>query len=483
MRRTQAQELIDNIRSGIDWHNNMIRLVGHMVAKGRTDAEIMGLAEHLTLAGYTVNQTAQEMHIAMLGARRKWAMAEPVDDIGTIEEQNAQQELGVVDAFDFEESAIPPRPWLVPGALLSGYTHILAAPGGSGKSLFTLQFAIVLATGQQWGKFIPRRKARSLIINVEDDFDEQRRRLAAAARVMNVDPHDLRGMIYLVDASHGVMVAGKDPHKGALVMMPVANKLRTFVQENKIDVLWADPFTETFDGDENDNSQVKWAMQIWRDEIARPTKAAVYLVHHTTKYASNGAGDVNVIRGASAIVNSARIAATLMPMTSEEAAKIGVDDDERHWFIRYDDAKANQSLKSGAAQWFKKQSITLDNGRGFDPPDEVGALVPWSPPDPFDGIMAAEINTFLQKIDDGIIDKDGVVTGVRYTSSTKGGTKETGRWAGCLAVEHFDVSEATARKLIATWLRNGSLVEKDYQCPERRRARSGLFAPLDKRVG
>ena len=398
-------------------------------------------------------------------------------------EGSSPDDLAVVDAFDFAEADIPVRPWLVPGAILSGYTHILAAPGGTGKSLFTLQFAIALAAGMQWGMFTPRRRCRSLVINVEDDLDEQRRRLAAAARVMGVDPQTLRGWIYLVDTSQGVVVAAHDPVKRSLVMTPVAGKLRELIKKHAIDVLWADPFAETFEGDENDNSEVKWAMKIWRDEVARATKSAVYLVHHTTKHAGNGAGDANVIRGAGAIVNSTRISATLMPMTADEATAIGVEQTERHLYVRYDDAKANQSLKTDTARWLRKKTVVLNNGIGLQEPDEVGVLVPWIPPDAFDGLSLASIGMVLDRVEEGMTDSCGAVTGVRFTASAKGGSKDSGRWVGCLFMELLGMKEAQAKKVIGTWLATGVLVEQNYHCPERRRDRAGLFAPYDKRPG
>jgi hypothetical protein len=41
--------------------------------------------------------------------------------------------------------------------------------------------------------------------------------------------------------------------------------------------------------------------------------------------------------------------------------------------VRLDDAKANLSLVSGAARWFKRVSVTIANG------EEVGVLVPGEP--------------------------------------------------------------------------------------------------------
>lgn len=414
-----------------------------------------------------------------------WVSSEVGELIVDVPEPQVEtpQELQVVDAFDFEEREIPTRPWVIPGVMLSGYTHMLAAPGGSGKSLFTLQVAIALATGEPWGEFKPRRKARSLIINVEDDIHEQRRRLAAARRVMGVPTEQLRGMVHLVTDTDGIIVAGFDEARRVMVARPIVPVLVDYIRRNEIDVLIVDPFTETFEGDENDNSEVKWAMRVWRDEIARATGCVVYLVHHTTKYAANGAGDANVVRGAGAIVNSTRISATLMPMTQDEASAMGVEEYDRHLYVRYDDAKANQSLKSGRARWFQKQSVVLDNGDDEHPADEVGALQPWSPPGMLEGISLHAIQAVLDHIDNGMVDDSGTPTGTRYTASTKGGTKESGRWVGCALTGRLGMKEAQAGALIKTWIKNGVLVETKYDDPNRRKELTGIFAPANARPG
>ena len=398
-------------------------------------------------------------------------------------ERQPTEVLDAVDAFDFVEADIPTRPWVIPGVMLSGYTHMLAAPGGSGKSLFTLQIAIALAMGEPWGSFVPRRKAKTLVINVEDDLNEQRRRLAAAQRVMGPEKDALRGMVHLVRDTDNIIVAGFDENRRTMVAKPIVPVLVDYIRRHEIDVLIVDPFTETVVGDETDNSEVKWAMRIWRDEIAKATGCVVYLVHHTTKYASNGAGDANVVRGAGAIVNSTRISATLMPMTEDEAGAIGIDAAERNLYVRYDDAKANQSLKSGRARWFRKESVTLHNGDDESPADEVGALIPWSPPGMLDGITLNAINNALDRIDGGIVDTSGVPTGSRYTASMRGGSKESGRWVGTVLINMLGMKEPAAKTLIKTWLTNGVLVEQTYHDQARREERTGLFAPRNCRPG
>lgn len=452
-------------------------------------ARLSGDAQGLLMAPELAAQ------IAELAARRRMrdAMAEatracldlqvPVADVAVllgevpkIETATSAPKLTVHDAFAFDETELPVRPWLVPGAILAGYTHMLAAPGGSGKSLFTLQLAMAMADGMHWGGFKPRKRYRSMLINVEDDLDEQRRRLSAARRVMDCK-HDLSGMIHIADTAESIVVARSGERSGSIVTTPVVDTLRRYIADHRIDVLFVDPFAETFEGDENDNSQVKWAMRVWRDEIARATGCAVYLVHHTTKHAQNGAGDANVIRGAGAIVNSTRISATLMPMTADDAAMVGIEQEDRHFYVRFDDAKANQSLKSNSAKWFRKETIELDNATEDCPADFVGALVPWIPPDAFGDASIHQLNIILDKID------TGMESGERYTASARGGSIAKGRWAGCLLIDLLGMKQAQAKKVIDTWIKTGVLLEDEYHNPVRRRSETGLFAPQNTRPG
>ena len=55
---------------GINWHDNVLRLVGHMIAKGATDTEVHAITDALTLDGYTVDQTRCEIQVMIDGARR-----------------------------------------------------------------------------------------------------------------------------------------------------------------------------------------------------------------------------------------------------------------------------------------------------------------------------------------------------------------------------------------------------------------------------
>ena len=55
----------------------MLRLVGHWIARGWSDAEILTAAEAMTLPGYTVDATRRDVAQMIAGGRAKWTRPEP----------------------------------------------------------------------------------------------------------------------------------------------------------------------------------------------------------------------------------------------------------------------------------------------------------------------------------------------------------------------------------------------------------------------
>ena len=102
--------------------------------------------------------------------------------------------LPALSPFPIDGMKLPRRPWLIPGLLLRGQVTLLVAPPGSGKTLLTLQLAMVCDSGMpEWGGWRPRGRYRTLVINVEEDETEMHRRLFGAHKIMNMRQDDLAG--------------------------------------------------------------------------------------------------------------------------------------------------------------------------------------------------------------------------------------------------------------------------------------------------
>lgn len=391
----------------------------------------------------------------------------------------SKQGVKVVPAFPIDEASIPVRDWIIPGLVLRRNMSVLVAPPGSGKSLLTLQIALMLAKGMPWGGWAPRARERVLVINSEDDIDEMRRRLVIAARQMGIDQVDLVDLVDLADAPENIVIARTDSRSKTVVRTPLVEGLVDVIKARGYGLVVVDPFAETFEGDENSNSEIKWAGVLWR-EVARRTGCGLLLVHHTKKYAGGMAGDADASRGGGALIGIARILCTLFTMTEEEATAMNVEADRRLDYVRFDDGKQNYA-KKGLVRWFEKLTLTLGNATAFVKGDEVGVLQPWLPPGALDGISVHDLNLALDAIDRGILDQDGRATGQFYGSSAAG--RSSDRWAGKVLMRELECLEQAAKNLIKDWLKNDTLEQFDYTDPILRKAKKGVRSVLQNRPG
>jgi hypothetical protein len=71
-------------------------------------------------------------------------------------------------------------------------------------------------------------------------------------------------------------------------------------------------------------------------------------------------------------------------MTPEEAAKLGMAEDERRLHIRIANGKANMG-PLGKAKWMRLVVENLPNG------DAVACASPWTPPDPFKNLTVTDM--------------------------------------------------------------------------------------------
>ena len=389
--------------------------------------------------------------------------------------------LSVNRIFPIDGKAIPPRDWIIPGLLLRRHVTVLVAPTAAGKSVLTIHIGLACATKTNWAGWQPRAKSRVMFINSEDDGPEMARRQFAAATTMGLDQQALAEQVVRIAEDDGdIIIAKYDRMKQAMVKKPLLERLVATIIAYKIDIVFVDPFAETFDGDENSNNELKWAAVLWR-EVARRTNAAVCLVHHTKKYATGMAGDVDAARGAGALVGVARIVSTVFTMTKKEAETMDIAENDRVRYIRYDDAKANLNLITRRARWFRKSTFQLHNETADLPGDEVGVLVPWKPTELWDGVTLNTIDKLFVMIDRGMLDSANRSIGEFYTTANnqKDGDK-VNRWLGLLVTKTFGCDDERAKKMIAEWTKAKSLVEFKYRSRMTRKWRKGCGTPAKK---
>jgi hypothetical protein len=359
------------IRGGDHWHDNLVRLTGHWIARGWSDTEILTATEALTLPGYTVDQTRREVARMIAGGRAKWNLPDPSHEVDAGHQQLPPIAPAFVDRLDV--AMLPRRRWLLGRALLRGNLTLKIAPPGVGKSTLGIEQAVAIVTGRPITEQEVHEQTKVWIYNNEDDADELKRRLAAVLQHWDIPLYEVKGRLALNSGADRPLLVAKVDRASTVIRMPDVDACIEHIRAHQIGAFIVDPFVETHEVAENSNEQIKAVAVMFR-EIARAGNCAVMLVHHTAKPpqgSSDGhAGNLNTSRGASALAGVTRIVQTLFSMSARDAEQHGVDDDERHLFVRLDDAKANLGLISGRARWFRRVGVTIANG------DEVGVLVP-----------------------------------------------------------------------------------------------------------
>lgn len=278
-----------------------------------------------------------------------------------------------VHPIDLDEAAIPRREWVLGRVALRKKVTVVIAPPGVGKSTQTIGWALATITGRQdIAGLDVHAPGPAIVINNEDDSDELKRRIAAVTRHFSVDKHQLQQGLQVYSGVERPFLIARRAAEGFLVPGD-RDALVQQIKAAKASLVVVDPFLETHEANENDNGEINRVAQFYR-QVAVDADCAVVLVHHTRKPPSSGseghAGNMDSGRGASSLAGVARIVVTLYDMDEKAAGQYGIAESLRHEYVRLDDAKANLSLKTGRARWYRKRSVTLLNG------DEVGVLEP-----------------------------------------------------------------------------------------------------------
>lgn len=279
---------------------------------------------------------------------------------------------------------IPPRRWLYGRSVIEGFVSVLVAPGGTGKSALIKAEALAMATGKTlFSGDEPTRPSNVWLHNAEDPQVEQLRRLAAAQAHHGITDAEIGGRLYMTSGRELQLCLARMGRDGPEIVPGVVDALVGVVLDAKIDVLVLDPLGAIHSLPENDNTAVNTLMGALR-QVADRTGAAIVLVHHVGKAAGAdmGAAGASAARGASAIVDGARVVRQLVRMTDREARQFGIADEDRHQFVRVENGKANLA-PAAKARWGRLVSVKLHNGTPEYPAgDTVAVVEDWTPPGP-----------------------------------------------------------------------------------------------------
>lgn len=344
-----------------------------------------------------------------------------------------------------DPASIPPRAWVYGHMLLRGSLTVVVAPGATGKTALMIGTAMALATGRNLlGPKVWSGPKRVWLWNLEDSGEEMARGVQAGAIHWGIKPDDLGDRLYVDSGMDGAeLKTALETPNGTKINVPVIGALLTQLRDEQVDVLIVDPFVSSHSVNENDNRAIDMVAKQWA-RLASQAGCAIVLVHHARKLAG-GEVSAETARGASALIAAARSVPTLNRMSDEEAAKFGIEGEERRRFFRVYDDKNNRAPPSDKSDWYRLHSVSL--GNGADGGDSLPVVVPWSPPDAFDGVTVDCLRRVQPALSDGTYRQD----------------HQAKRWAGEAVADVLGMSidkaadKARIRTLLSTWVHNGAL--------------------------
>src|SRR5215472_10839251 len=164
-----------------------------------------------------------------------------------------QAALGEWDAGD-DDAPIPPRGWLLGNSFCRRFLSGVLGDGAVGKTALRITQLLALATGRPLtGEHVFHRR-RVLLLSLEDDREELRRRVKAATLHHGIKPEDIKGWLFLA-APKGLKLIEKSA-LGVEQIGKLEGALRATIAKHNIDLVCLDPFVKAHGLDENDNSAI-----------------------------------------------------------------------------------------------------------------------------------------------------------------------------------------------------------------------------------
>ena len=191
--------------------------------------------------------------------------------------------LTLVSVHDVISDPSPPPEFVWDGYLPRGVVSMLAAHGGSGKSMIGLMLCVATALGKPlFG--VATVQCNTLFVSLEDSGAIVRHRLAGICRAWFIDPADLEGKLTIVDGTEHPELFTADTRKGGDITRTYF-ELTRMVHGLGAGLAVIDNASDAFGGDEIQRRQVRAFIRSLK-EIVQPVNAALLLMAHVDKNTS-----------------------------------------------------------------------------------------------------------------------------------------------------------------------------------------------------
>ena len=345
----------------------------------------------------------------------------------------------------FDEASIEPRRWIYGNHYLRSFVSVLASAGGVGKTSLQIVEALAIVTGKPLLGEPVKEQTNVWLVNLEDPLEEIQRRILAAMKHFDIKPDEVRGKLFVNAGRDFSLKFGIQTREGVLPNTKLVKYLCEQIPKKQIGCVFIDPFVGAHSlSSENDNVGINAIVAEIR-KVADMTKCAIGLVHHIRK--GNGEdASIDSVRGAGSLIGAARAARIVNRMSTDEAARVGIDEAEVRSIFRVDDGKSNLAPPADAALYRKMIGIKIANG------EWIGVCVPYKLPDAFDGVAGKDAKT-AQKI----------VANAHSAGEPLRESSQSLNWVGIPIAEMLgiDITEkkgkAKVSSIIKTWIKTNVL--------------------------
>jgi hypothetical protein len=170
------------------------------------------------------------------------------------------QDLGERDAGDDVELP-PPRRWLLGNQFCKKFLSGLIAPGSTGKSALRLAQCLSLATGRQLTGQHVFRRSRVLVVSLDDDGEEMKRRILAARIHHGIPLDEVKGWLFYATPK-SIKLA--EMRNGSRQIGMLERSLRKTIERRRPDLIVLDPYVKTHALEENDNGAMDFVCDLWQ---------------------------------------------------------------------------------------------------------------------------------------------------------------------------------------------------------------------------
>jgi hypothetical protein len=394
---TTDEELRDCFTRGAGRYTAMLKLSSRWAARGMpaddietTLLELLGSGP-MNADGIDLRTRCRPLALSAVAKYGETRAARTALEISAptpaAQETPVADEPPVIEAKVFEwigPKEIPPRPWLYSHHYMRGMVSATAGIGGAGKSTLLNVELISMAIGKDLlrdGQPIPVGPLTVWGHNGEDPYQELQRRILAICQHYGVTKEDLGGRLRITSGRDMPIMVARELTEGGKILVPTEHgkQIGAEILKHGIQVFVADPFVTIHRVNENDNVQIDGVLTILRD-LAHSTSSAVEVAHHFRKLNGDEA-NVDAIRGASSLAGACRSVRIVSAMNKEDAAKYGIDDEQRGFYSWLQNAKANNLPPTHKRHWIFMASVDLDNAQPPYESDKIGVATSWVPPD------------------------------------------------------------------------------------------------------